>query len=760
MSFKPHSSSSASARSLRLSTLRSAAAASNAASSSAANSSSFQLPSSFLSSQPVDHLLLINQFLEAEETIILFRCNRRLYNIPLNYRVELNELLLGSDDHENGRLVESGRQLANFRFCLSSLCVDEIGQSGQRWKAVWVAMQLNPRMFISLKHFSLSLAYRSRARFDPSCLPLGLESLTIDYGSLPVLTAIALNLPRFSHLKSLSFSCIGDLGSIPPMVSPTLETLTLICDELDSRSQAPSASVFPASLRTLNLSLLNCDGPLLPFTYLIGLEVLQLPRSFNQPLTPDFLPASVKSLNLGRVFSQRIQPGLLPLGLEILKFADYADDDLDEMTFNRPLVPGSLPPKLKILYLSDHYNHSLPPGVLPDSLIELHFPHNSRFNQPFLPGSLPSSLVKLRFGMYSVFNQPFLPGALPSGLQTLVLDGSFDQPLLPGSLPPSLKSLSLGISFNQPIEPGSLPASLKSIRFGPRFNQPLPPGVLSSGLQNLSFGKHFNQPLLSGSIPSEVRTLQFGREFNQPLPPGALPSSLTELCFTSNSLFNQPLSPGSLPSALQRIEFGECFNQPLPPGVLPASLTELKFGNDFNHPFQSGSLPPYLRTLHLGYKYSRRLFPNILPGSLRELRLCDAAFFPLPLDRLPPALVLSWTASVFISFKKREKWRSRYSIGRIVQLSAAISAALGLDTDLRFRVIDAGIKDCGTKQIVDAALIEQIEPSPMPSDGSDSAASASRYWVSGRHLLLRVRPAKSSNESTEVPRRKKKRKRT
>lgn len=521
MCLNPFSSSSASASASapsRLFTLRSAAATFTVLSSSSPQSSHFN--SSSLASQPVDHLSAINRFLEPEAIIHLFRCTRRLYDLTPHYRVTLKTITFGCDERGRIILVKSGRQLANFRFCLFRLSVNENFGQTQSWKAVQDAIKLNPRMFSSLKHISFSFGFRSRSKFNPSCLPPGLESLTIYYGPPPLLSAIVQSLPRFSNLKSLSFACVSKLDSIPPIVCPSLESLILSCDLLDSRRQNPfSASVFPVSLRTLDLSRLNCDDPLPPFSTLTGLEKLMLPERFNDSITPDLFPASLKSLTFGRSFKQPIQPGSLPLELEYLSLSFRGGP----FSFDHPLLPGSLPPKLRVLHLSDRFNHPLTPGVLPDNLIELHFPSYCEFDQPFLTRSLPSSLLELSFGEYSKFDQPLLPGILPPGLEMLELKSQFDQPLLAGCLPASLKSLSLGPSFNQPIQLGSLPPGLESLEFY----------VLGDSL--------FNQPLLPGSLPTTLKTIQFGWAFNQPLPPGVLPSSLTELCFDSYSCFNQPL---------------------------------------------------------------------------------------------------------------------------------------------------------------------------------------------------------------------------
>lgn len=632
-------------RSTRSATRRSAAAAApKAASASSAGSSHFN--SSPLASQPADHLLAINQFLHFRETISLFRCNRRLYDIPLHNRVELSEINFGSFAYNRIFIVESP-ELATCRFCLSNnLIVNEFfgepTEPRQKFEDIQDAMQRNPRMFSSIKYLLLAFICGSSAKFDPSCLPSGLESLTVCHGAQPFLTALVLSLPRLTNLKSLTFECDGDIAFIPPIVSPSLESLTLNgkFNSFGSPFSASASESLP-SLETLDLSEVELMGPLPLLECLINLEELVLPNCFNQPLTRSMFPPSLKSLTLGIHFNHPIHASSLPLGLESLRFAEieiddyyyeydnYDDydgfhdyDDEIDLRFNQPILYGSLPSKLRILKLSAAFEHSLTPGVLPDSLIELRFPCYARFDQPILPGMLPSSLQELRFDHLAQFNQPLLPGALPSGLQTLELSSEY--------------------------------------------------------------------------------------------------------------------------------------YQRLPPNVLPQSLIELNLDSEYNQPFQPGSLPSNLRTLHLGRKYSHPLFPDILPSSLRQLQLYDGAFFPLPLDRLPPALVLRWASS--IRFEEREQMRSRYSIGRIVQLKAAISAALGLSTDLRFRVIDDAARDWVTERYVDAALIEQIESTAsMSSDGSDSTGSSGplvRYLVSSFHLQPAELEQRENSRATGLRKRK------
>lgn len=751
MSSNPDSLASDSEQSTRSATRRSAAAASNADSSSATVYSSSQFHSSLLASQPADHLLIINRFLDATETIRLFRCSRRLYDLPLHYRVELGEFELGRYRHGKGRLVESGRDLANCRFCVTELWVNEYGKSGQSWNPIQDAMQLNSRLFSSLKYIVVCFKDFSHTCFDPSRLPRSLEYMEISFSHPALLAEIAPNLAHLTNLKSLSFYCDTELESIPPIVCPSLEHLTLGCDQFDPIDQIPfSASLFPASLRTLDLSLFFCTSPIPPLGSLTALEDLHLPHDFDQPLTPDFLPASLKSLNLGCVFNQPIQVGSLPPGLEILTLNE--DCDTDETTFNHPLVPGSLPPKLRVLHLSRKFNHPLTRGVLPNGLIELHFPNHSSFNQPFLPGSLPASLTELKFGWYSLFNQPFLPGALPSSLVELRFGkySSFDQPFpfLPGVLPSGLKILELKSKFNQPLL-GSLPVSLISFCLGAEFNHPIQPGCLPPALELLDFhdNSKFNHPLLPGSLPASLKTIRFGRDFNQPLPPGILPSLLTELQFERDSQIDQSLAPGSLPAGLQMLQFGLSFNRPLPPGVLPASLTELKFfsNGQCNHPFQPGSLPPNLRTMYLGLGFSHPLFPDILPSSLRSLALNSIDFFPLPLSSLPHGLELTVTPP--LSAEEIEEL-PMYSVGQVVQLVPEIAAALESDTDSRFQVIDniTPARRQGSSHPT-AFLIEQLLPESSQTDHpcTDSVASALRYWVSPRHL----QPAESHQSESD-----------
>jgi hypothetical protein len=441
--------------------------------------------SSALATQPADHLLIINRFLDCEDSIRLFRCTRRLYDLPLHYRVELNKLALGSYRYSGPVIVESSRQLASFRFCLSNLSVNESGRGIQNWEVVQDAMQLNPRLFSSLKYFSLSFASSSRAGFDSSCLPPGLESLTAIHGPPSLLAKLVPSLPRFSNLKSLSYYGHGRHESVPRIVCPTLKSLTL-SGNFDSFVSPFSASALESlpSLRTLDLSWLECRDPLPPFSTLTSLESLILPDCFDQPLTPNFLPASLKSLNLGRSFNHPMPPGSLPPGLESL---DFIANHYSSSEFNLPLLPGSLPSSLKTIRFGKAFNQPLSPGVLPSSLRELQFYCDSHFNEPLLPGSLPLGLQTIEFG--EVFNQPLLPGVLPPSLTELkfLYSGLFNHPFQPGSLPSNLQSLVLGSEYSHPLFPNILPSSLRHLKFNSLDFFPLPLSCLPPGL-TVNFG--------------------------------------------------------------------------------------------------------------------------------------------------------------------------------------------------------------------------------------------------------------------------------
>ena len=214
-----------------------------------------------------------------------------------------------------------------------------------------------------------------------------------------------------------------------------------------------------------------------------GLRYLALSDWHSQPLQRLSLPATVTVLHLSRDWKAPLTTAILPPALCVLVF------NLQASSFNQPLYPGVLPASLRVLALSEQFNQPLYPGVLPDGL--LHLSLGVVFNQPLQTGWAPTSLDTLILSQR--YNQPLLPGCLPP-VRCLHLGQYNTLPLTPGAIPDGVQLLRLSLLHN-PLPPLALPATLRGLHvtFAAVHSaaNELSVAVLPAGLQAL---------LVSGSV--------------------------------------------------------------------------------------------------------------------------------------------------------------------------------------------------------------------------------------------------------------------
>ncbi|GAM27677.1 hypothetical protein SAMD00019534_108530, partial [Acytostelium subglobosum LB1] len=240
-----------------------------------------------------------------------------------------------------------------------------------------------------------------------------------------------------------------------------------------------SEGVLPSSLMTLTLGA--------SFNQLIDVGVLPPSLTsltfnqsrFNHPLRPGVLPGSLGQLTLAYSFNQTITRDMLPNSLTYLTVHAHTDQIIE------------LPNSLTLIDLSSIHK------VL-DTNNGMHTVTYSELTRSQLP--LPQSLTSLRI---RDFGNSIPPGFIPESLLELSFDQA--QPVYPGMLPPTLQTLTFGHDFDQRIEPGMLPASLTELRFGHKFKTSLEPGVLPPSITSLKFGYYFHaltQDILPASLIS------------------------------------------------------------------------------------------------------------------------------------------------------------------------------------------------------------------------------------------------------------------
>lgn len=340
---------------------------------------------------------------------------------------------------------------------------------------------------------------------------------------------------------------------------------------------------FPTSLSSLNLTCF--DIPIHIESFSTNLTSLNFGNHFNQLLTMNTLPGSLKTLIFGDSYDQQINENVLPKNLEYLKFGK---------SFNSYVY---LPEKLTTLVFDIYHKFSIDPDVsafnFSDKVVNLDKLGNlNKFNQLI---SLPDSLLQIYFGF------------------------SFNQELVNIILPCNLKILHFGYHFNKPLFPGSLPHDLRKLVFGDLWDHALYSNILPPNLDTLYFGNQWSHPLTTGLFPESLTSLTFGNSWNHPLQIDILPKYLITLVF--GDAFNQPLIINSLPKTLKSVTFGKSFNQELKCGILPFSLKQLVFGEMFNRKIHDDVFPNNLLSLCFGSNFCMRLKKKHLPSTLLNLRI-------------------------------------------------------------------------------------------------------------------------------------------
>ena len=283
-------------------------------------------------------------------------------------------------------------------------------------------------------------------------------------------------------------------------------------------------------------------------------------------------------------------------------------------------------------FLNALYSNKLDEYIPINPLLKIDFSHSS-FNRRLLPNTIPKTVTEIIFS--NDFNEPLDENVLPHGLTYLNLGKRFNHTIeyLPHSithlilstnfnkkiriLPKNLVFLNLGYDFIQSLDVNVLPYGLLTLIFSIKYNEIINKDVIPDTVKHLNLGFYFNKPL-DGCIPKNVSYLQFSYFFNKELKIGDLPDSIIHLVF--GSLFNQELKPNVLPKYLNKLVFGKEFNQNIDYYVLPLGLKYLTFGYKFNNFIRNGVIPNTVIYLTFGYYFSNtNLEKKSIPDSVKYL---------------------------------------------------------------------------------------------------------------------------------------------
>ena len=224
--------------------------------------------------------------------------------------------------------------------------------------------------------YSHLLGRRVKGKFNHSlpvgCLPEGLRALYVGPAfNQPLLPGSLPSSLTFCHLGSRFAQPIG-VGVLPSQLRD------LLLPDVFNQPLVPG--VLPASLRRLHMGE-SYDHPLVVGVLPPQLQWLDLGWCYDHPLSPGVIPSSCTALRLSKKFNQPLHKGCLPDGLQQL--------DLGQC-FNQPLEPGLLPSSL--LYFRPSNSVQLPPDVIPPNVIRLNL---VSFSTPLVPGSIPPSVRQI-----------------------------------------------------------------------------------------------------------------------------------------------------------------------------------------------------------------------------------------------------------------------------------------------------------------------------------------------------------------------------
>ncbi|GAM24868.1 hypothetical protein SAMD00019534_080430 [Acytostelium subglobosum LB1] len=249
-------------------------------------------------------------------------------------------------------------------------------------------------------------------------------------------------------------------------------------------------------------------------------------------------------------------------------------------------------------------------GSLPDSLTSLTIWAND-WNQPIVPGSLPPRLKRLKFN--DRFNQPIAEGTFPPSLKRVNFGGAFNQPLTLSNCPATITRVRLHELYVHPL--GLCAQHWSRLRFESVLE--LSPVLVCQSLTNLCAPFVESSPVTSSTFPSlqKFHILSLvGFSLYIPLDLIALPSSLRDLTIWPNGYYS------ALPRGVKTLVING-YNEDfiLFPGLLPPSLVSLTL-NSYHHEFELKDFPTTLTSLTL-CNVTKLPLPNQLPTSLRSLTL-------------------------------------------------------------------------------------------------------------------------------------------
>lgn len=344
---------------------------------------------------------------------------------------------------------------------------------------------------------------------------------------------------------------------------------------------------------------------------------------FNEKLKPGDIPDSVAYITFrdGSMFNQEFGPGIIPLSVINIVFDEYCEfnqklkpGDLPNSVrrlrlpfcFNQELLVGSIPYGVESLSIGHDFNQELKPGLIPNTVIEMIFDRNCKFDKKLVIGSIPDSVTKLI--LPDVLHNIIDPGVLPNSITEL--DLSYEYQLLPNVIPNSVKTLCLDLFVT----------NVTDVTEDKRYVRP---GMIPNSVTLLFFSCNYNME--TGCIPDSVTDLYMGRTTDHDF--NIIPNSVETLIFQyddfTEKTWSKELYPGCIPDSVTTLRLGP--NPNLSPGCIPDSVIDLSVdGITDSIIFAPGNIPKSVKYLRINHRYIRDDPHHISAfDTLEKIEACD-----------------------------------------------------------------------------------------------------------------------------------------
>ncbi|KAN0022742.1 hypothetical protein ACTFIU_005478 [Dictyostelium citrinum] len=366
-----------------------------------------------------------------------------------------------------------------------------------------------------------------------------------------------------------------------------------------------------------------------------SIKHLKLHEYFNQPLSKENskIFSNLVTLEFGFFFNETIDANIFPNSLKQIKFGSF---------FNQSINDNVFPNSLEKVEFGSYFNQKL--DNLPQSIKEIKFVSNSKFDIEINSKKLPSSLTKLtlpRFYDISLIRG----GILPNQLVELKLSNS--------TIYNNRKQKHLKLNVYNAN--GNLSNTQEILKLFDGNSKIIPPSVtnltifyyINSEAQCTSFSEssiQFSSQFCSLNLNTTTPNLQYYwiyHESSKSLLKRFEKVKSLRLNLIENNFILDHLSNTCL-SHLIKLDLKEynykSYIKPIKDFKVFSKLKCLKLGN-YNSTLSSKTFPPSLELLELGYEFKQPIHKKWLPISIKHIIVLNEN---TPIHSLPDTLESIW----------------------------------------------------------------------------------------------------------------------